>query len=306
MKTGNDGGPSTDAGGITFYPQSIEKDVDLLFMIDNSGSMEQEQELLRRQFPKLIEALRSPKLGNQIPNVHIGVVSSDLGAGQYGLPSCEVSGGDGGKLQNTPRLAGCTGPSDPWISYIDGVTNIPGCSGDPVECVKSAFGCIAQLGILGCGFEAQLESARRALDPKLNINPGFIRPNAFLAVVFVTDEDDCSARDPQLFDPQQQGLTDPLGPLTSFRCFEFGIQCNINDRNKVGERTNCVPAFDWLFSVDDYIKFFGTLKPSKDRIIMAAIAGPLEPVVVGKDGPNPSLKPSCQTADGFAVPPIRI
>ena len=298
--------PKSEKQTKAFYPQSIEKDVDLLFVIDNSGSMEQEQEILRQQFPKLIDALRSDKLNGQIPNVHLGVVSSDLGAGNYSLPSCEVTGGDGGKLQNTPRLAGCKAPKDPWISYVEGITNIDGCSGDAVECVKSAFGCIAQLGIQGCGFEAQLESARRALDPKLNINPGFIRENAFLAVVFITDEDDCSARNPQLFDPQQQGLTDPLGPLTSFRCFEFGIQCDINDRNKVGPRANCVPAFDWLYKVDDYIAFFTSLKPTKDRIIMAAIAGPLEPVVVGKDGPNPVLKPSCQTADGFAVPAIRI
>jgi hypothetical protein len=289
-----------------FYPQSIEKDVDLLFVIDNSGSMEQEQTALQNNFPKLIEALRSKKLGDQLPNIHIGVVSSDLGAGNYSLPSCEVTGGDGGQLQNTERVAGCTAPTDSFIKSIEGVTNIPNCKGDSVECVKDAFKCIASLGTQGCGFEMQLEAARRALDPKLNLNPGFLREDAFLAVIFITDEDDCSARNPQLFDPQQQGLTDPLGPLTSFRCFEFGVQCDVNDRNKLGPRKNCVAAFDWLYKVEDYNKFFESLKPSKDRIIMAAIAGPKDPVVVGKDGQNPSLKASCQGANGVAVPAIRI
>ncbi|MCK5798083.1 MAG: VWA domain-containing protein [Deltaproteobacteria bacterium] len=304
--------PKTERQTTKYYPQSIEKDVDLLFMIDNSGSMEQEQIALQTAFPKLIEALRSAKLGNKLPNIHIGVVSSDLGAGSYGLPSCEVSGGDAGKLQNKPRVAGCTAPSDAYISSIEGQTNIPNCKGDSVECVKEAFKCIASLGINGCGFEAQLESVRRALDPKLKLNPGFLREDAFLAIVFITDEDDCSARNPQLFDPQQQALTDPLGPLSSFRCFEFGIQCDVNDRNKTGARKNCVPAFDWLYKVDDYIKFFEGLKKSKDRIIMAAIAGPTPAttpkgsVAVGKDGQNPVFAPSCQGSSGFAVPALRI
>jgi len=114
--------------------------------------------------------------------------------------------------------------------------------------VKTAFQCIAKLGTQGCGYEHSLESARRALDPQSNINPGFLRDDAFLAIVFITDEDDCSARNPQLFDPTQAALTDPLGPLTSFRCFEFGITCDINDRNKMGPRHNCVPAQDWLWT----------------------------------------------------------
>ncbi|PID38945.1 MAG: hypothetical protein CSA65_04620 [Proteobacteria bacterium] len=288
------------------YPQSIEKDVDLLFVIDNSGSMEHEQIALQQNFGKLIDALVSDKLGNQLPNVHIGVVSSDLGVGNYTLPSCEIKGGDGGKLQNAPRVAGCTPPTDAFIKSIEGKTNIPNCSGDATQCVKDAFSCIATLGINGCGFEMQLEAARRALDPKLNLNPGFLRDDAFLAVVFITDEDDCSARNPQLFDPQQAALTDPLGPMTSFRCFEFGVQCDVNDRNKLGARKNCVPAFDWLYKVEDYNRFFENLKPNKDRVIMAAIAGPTEPVVVGKNGANPTLKPSCQGKEGSAVPALRI
>jgi len=303
-----------------YFPQSIEKDVDMLFIVDNSNSMEQEQANLAKQFPSLIEALRSPKLGVadpkgspctsadrrncRIPNVHIGVVSSDLGAGNYSLPSCEVAGGDGGKLRNAPMVAGCTPPKDPYISYVDGLTNVSTTGKDGVEQVKDAFGCIALLGTGGCGFEHQIESARRALDPTLNVNPGFIRKDAFLAVVWITDEDDCSAKKPQLFDPAQQGLTDPLGPLQSFRCTEFGISCDKNGRQP-GVRHNCVPGFDWLFKVEDYQKFFAGLKPP-GRVILFAIAGPTEPFEVGTEGPNPVLKPSCQSSMGFAVPAVRL
>ncbi|MCC6748602.1 MAG: VWA domain-containing protein [Deltaproteobacteria bacterium] len=288
------------------YPQTIEKDVDILFLIDNSDSMGDEQEALKANFPRLIDALRSAKLGNKLPNVHIGVITSDLGAGNYGLPTCEVPGGDKGKLQNKARLAGCTPPKDPYIESIEGTTNIPGATGDAVQAVKDAFACVASFGTGGCGFEHQLEAVRRALDPKLNLNPGFVRKDALLAVVFVTDEDDCSAKNPQLFDPSQQGLTDPLGPLNSFRCFEFGIQCDINDRMKVGPRQNCVPAKDYLYKVEDYVSFFKTLKPA-GRLIMTAIAGPTDRVEVGRDGTEPSLRPSCQVSKtAIASPAIRL
>ena len=304
-------------------PLFLDKDVDILFVIDNSNSMEHEQKNLNKNFPKLIDALRSSKLGGKIPNVHIGVVSTDLGAGNYNLPSCETTGGDQGKLQNKPQIAGCVAPSNAWISYNEGKINIPGAKGDPVNSVKSAFQCIAAIGLQGCGFEQTLQSARRALDPTLNVNPGFLRndpknnKDALLAVIFITDEDDCSASNQQLFDPSQQGLTDPLGPLTSFRCFEFGVQCQCSgggkcDRTTQGPRKNCVPGGKYLHKVENFITFFKNLKktpdgkPNPKRVIMAAIAGPTDRVEVGLDGSNPTLKPSCQTAQGFAVPGIRI
>jgi len=270
------------------------KDVDVLFVVDNSNSMAEEQQNLAQNFPKFIQKLEQAGL-----SYHVGVVSSDVGAGNYGLPSCELAGGDGGKLWNNPMVAGCYPPKDPWISKVNGVTNLTG--GD----VTSAFSCIAQIGTGGCGFENTLESARRALDPALNVNPGFVRKDAALAVVFLTDEDDCSAQKPQLYDSNQSSLTDPLGPLTSFRCFEFGVKCDINDRTVAGPRKSCQPDYDWLYKVADYGTFFKGLKPP-GRMMLAAIAGPEQPVEVGMDGQNPVLKPSCQSVNGKAAPAIRI
>jgi hypothetical protein len=42
------------------------------------------------------------------------------------------------------------------------------------------------------------------------------------------------------------------------------------------------------------------------RLVVAALAGPALPVEVGLDGVTPTLKPSCQSAAGFATPAIRI
>jgi hypothetical protein len=317
-----------------YFPQSIEKDVDLLFLIDNSNSMEPKQNNLQRNFPRFIEALRSEKLGPvapgapctasnrsgcKIPNVRIGIISSDLGAGNFSFNTCEVPGGDGGRLKVGPGKMsppGCPTPKDPWIMYSEGpggtiVTNVQNAkSADPVEQVKEAFSCVAYLGAGGCGFEHQLESAKRALEgcqypnAACKTNPGFIRPDAYLAIVFVTDEDDCSARKGDLFDPSQQGLNDPLGPLTSFRCFEFGIVCDKKGRQP-GPRNNCVPGLDYLYSVDAYTEFFRGLKPP-GRVLLFALAGPTQPVEVGLDGVNPTLKASCNSPNGMGVPAIRM
>jgi hypothetical protein len=288
--------PSVDFGPI------LSGAVDILFMVDNSNSMEQEQKNLADNFRKMLDGL---EINGQLPDLRIGVISSDLGAGNYGLPSCEMAGGDGGKLQTKPRVAGCIRPTEPWISYSHGVTNIPGATGDPEVQLATAFACIAELGAGGCAFENQLESARRALDPALQVNPGFIRSGALLAVVFVTDEDDCSAQNTQLYDPAQQGLTDPLGPLTSFRCTAFGLVCDQSDLRAAGPKTHCKPGLDWLYKVEDYSTFFQGLKPA-GRVIVAAIAGPTEPFEVGVEGQNPVLKPTCQGINGGAVPAIRI
>ncbi len=303
--------PDSGAGSYTTLGAVVLTDkVDILFVIDNSNGLDHEHKNLKRNFPKLIDALRFGKFGGKIPNLHIGVISTDLGAGNYNLPSCETPGGDQGKLQNKPQVVGCSPPREPWISYHEGKTNVSGAKGDPISVVKAAFQCIAEIGEQGCGFEHPLESARRALEPTGKVNPRFLRMDALFALHILMDEDDCSARDTKLFDPSQQGLSDPLGPLTSFRCFEFGIKCDCPgkskcDRTTQGPRKNCVPAGNWLYSIDEYVSFYRKLKPT-GCVVMAAIAGPTERVEVGLDGSNPTLKPGCQTAQGFATPSIRI
>jgi hypothetical protein len=290
-----------------YFPQSIEREIDVLLVVDTSPAMQVKADQLAKSLPKMIEVLRSPRLGNDLPDLHIGVVSADLGAGPYSLPGCKA-GGDGAKLLHAPRQAGCTPPSNPWISYIARKTNVPG-SGDPIERVKQGLSCIGDLGDSGCLFAQPLEAARRALDPKLNLNPGFLRKDAFLMLVFLTSGDDCSAKKPQLFDPNQTQINDPLGPLTPFRCFEFGVTCDCPagncTRQTVGTRTNCMPAHDWLHRIEDYAVFFGKLKPP-GRMLVSVVSGPTDTVAVGMDNMNPTLRPSCNTGFGQGTPAIRL
>ena len=85
--------------------------------------------------------------------------------------------------------------------------------------------------------------------------------------------------------------------LTSFRCFEFGITCNVNDRTVVGPRTNCVPRDDeqaMLYPISRYTSFLESLK-DLGRLIVAAIVGPVpDQVEVERDDQGrPKLAFSC-------------
>jgi hypothetical protein len=94
--------------------------------------------------------------------------------------------------------------------------------------VANRFSCVAQLGVNGCGIEQQLESMWKALAPSSDrsfsgatggqgdptgVNNGFVRPDAILAVIMVTDEEDCSGPDasaPLLFSQADRSAVNVL------------------------------------------------------------------------------------------------
>src|SRR5436305_13236429 len=81
------------------------RNVDLLFLIDDSSSMKLSQDNLRRNFPAFMTALKN--LPGGLPNVHIAIASSDMGAGDGSVPGCDATGGKNGIFQYTARGA-CT------------------------------------------------------------------------------------------------------------------------------------------------------------------------------------------------------
>src|SRR5690606_4604089 len=87
--------------------------VDILFVVDNSGSMAGEQASLAANFPAFVGVLQTIVGG--LPDVHIGIVSSNLGgAGQASVPGCSGDG-DGGKLL---VKAGCAGLAGTFIQDV--------------------------------------------------------------------------------------------------------------------------------------------------------------------------------------------
>jgi hypothetical protein len=97
--------------------------------------------------------------------------------------------------------------------------------------LADVFSCLAQsMGVAGCGQEHQLQAARVALIPQTGINDaniGFLRPNATLAIVLVTDEDDCSANnDPTKNDDMFNMVSKrDAGDTVSLRCAARGHLC---------------------------------------------------------------------------------
>jgi hypothetical protein len=262
--------------------------IDLLFMVDNSQSMEQEQEALRLQFPRLINILTSgDKNADGVQDfppakdLHLGVVSSDLGLpGLEGVvENCNLLG-DEGRLLNTANaelaamagMCSATTYNPPFLAYNR--ENMD----DPAR-LANDFSCIATLGIDGCGFEQQLESMLKAVWPGADesvtfvtdpagfgmfgmAGPGFpngefIRNNpnegpSLIALVLVSDEEDCSSRRMDHFVPGAS----PNGLNT--RCYFEGLR---------GAESN-------LFQVNRYIDLFKLLRPGQENlVIFAGIVG---------------------------------
>lgn len=195
-----DGDSDSDDGCLTAVP------VDLLWVIDNSHSMREEQANLALNFSSLIEVLTDPPDadGNGMPDypavedLRVAVVTTDMGVGANNVLGCDAAGDEGDLVRTAQGDAeGCDGfelDPDPWIEF----------HGDDEETFAQQFACLAQLGTEGCGFEQQLDAMLSALVTRAGVgepNEGFIRENSLIAIVFVTDEDDCSTADDALFDP---------------------------------------------------------------------------------------------------------
>lgn len=212
--------PDTIATGVVQMKvtQKIDNDLDLLFMVDNSSSMTSMQQKLLAQLPSFMNILEGLPVK---PNLHVAVVSSDMGIkSDNDIPECSRYG-DQGKFQIQPQgtcLATTITPGDNFISDVDGVANFT----DPIATV---FQCVALLGSSGCGFEHQLASIDRALGadglgPPPSENAGFLRPDAYLGIVMLTNEDDCSAPDDTTIysNGGVQDISNPDGPIINYRC----------------------------------------------------------------------------------------
>jgi hypothetical protein len=296
-------------------PCSPTTELDLLFMIDNSNSMAEEQGLLRAEIPRMFVELSST-----VSSLHVGIVTSDMGAGTVpvgdSVPSCDLGFGDDGVMQSTSR--GGTGCEETYPSRVFAFAGTV----DDAPAFAVMVGCVADLGTRGCGFEQQLEATLKAISPASpqpwvssayappsfagpssghgdGINDGFLRPDSVLALVVLTDEEDCSVPEYNLFydnDPTYTG-----NPL-NLRCSRFDATA--------------------LYPASRYVDGFLQLRASPSRLIYAPIVGipgdlstssyeamlddarmqETEEAAV----PPQRLLPSCDTANGVAYPPRRI
>jgi hypothetical protein len=314
------GVPAADAGAtgtaqeVWYVSQPASPDVDILFAIGNEIGMTPLQEQLIASFPAFTQALAGLPAG--LPNVHIGVVSGSMGAGAFTPGQCPT-GGDQGVLQAEPHGV-CTGTGlgagQSFISNVGGQANYTGA-------LEDVFACIAALGDGGCAFQAPFASVVRALgadgEPPPPDNAGFLRPDALLAVVVVTDQDDCSVPpDSTLFDPSSQLVSDPLGPLQYFRCAEFGLLCYGAPPSRTTAQTYppgaCVSAegAGMLEPIARTVAQLKGLKPNPRRALVSILGGPADPFTVELTPPLgvtdpamwPQVTPACAPGSETILP----
>jgi hypothetical protein len=178
--------------------------IDVLFVIDNSGSMQQEQDNLVANFPQFVNVLEASGLDYRIGVTTTGrdyewTMASPIGGG---LPM-DQDGGDNGALLEKGAM------TKRWIEKAD-----PDVSG--------MFATVANVGVEGPAQEMPLAAIRDAFEERIadGTNVGFHRPEALLAVVILTDEEDCSHEQPVNL-PFGQTLcegntSEPVGNYISF------------------------------------------------------------------------------------------
>lgn len=282
--------------------------VDLLLVIDNSPSMSPKQKALGNNIGRLTRLLQQLDI-----DYHVGIITTDVGTntapgtpwgGAIGV--CDTYEGDDGVMQSAAcsarpptsvsadARAACAAlcpdskfvPTDGlrYITSRGGVTNVPAAlevdpmTGKTVDTgPEKALRCMGLVGDGGCGIESPLEALKRALDGHRSENSGFLRPDALLAVLVITDEDDCSV---QLARRSENNPVtrdcDPASPDAfdcynlDYRCFARSMQCD-QTMLTAGDKTNCTERpGNYLESVDKYVTFLNTLRPA-GRLVVSGI-----------------------------------
>jgi hypothetical protein len=298
-------------------PVPCAQDVDWLFLVDTSNSMTEEQIVLANEIPRLVRVLASGDANGDgtrdftpVRSLHLGVVTPDLGVGTAAsVPTCDSGPGDDGILQRTGT--GCASPHPSGVFEF-----MPGGATTP-DAFAASFACVAQAGTGGCGFEQQLEAPLRALSPSaptawtregyvpptfrdgsfghaLDANAGFLRDESVLAITLVTDEEDCSTNEADLY------LTEGRFPGP------FNLRCTTYADTALLPVSRYV---DGLLGLRTHpgLLVFSAITGVPDRSFAdydAMLADPEMGYRVNDSGTN--VEPSCTGASGVAFPARRM
>ncbi len=200
-----EGTPLFDIGGeegTGVPPDAGCQRVDFLFVIDNSVSMEDQQQALVGAFPGFIDAIQNTIEADS--DYHIMVADTD----------------PWGRCNTVNGFMGIDPSSDTCNNYIKttafeecdavrgaGVDHPAGAFASNMPCnftggnryivpeepdISAAFSCAAQVGTAGNSSERPMEGMIAALSPELNAagecNAGFLRDDALLVIAFISDD----------------------------------------------------------------------------------------------------------------------
>ena len=211
LDVGTPGNGSADDGGTAV---GCDK-VDFLFVIDNSGSMQDEQQSLIASFPGFMSTIQDTL---QAQDYQVMVVDTDGDGGGGGssltcingvcscspAPACcdlvcsmsdECNGFPcdalpGGECDGTIGAGKIYRQDGTLCLSEDG----PRFMNDQTANLTADFACAAQVGTFGSGNEIPMQSMLEAVSEPMKqpgaCNEGFLRDDAILVVTFITDEED--------------------------------------------------------------------------------------------------------------------
>ncbi|NMO21029.1 VWA domain-containing protein [Pyxidicoccus fallax] len=223
-------------------PVVAPQKTDILFVIDNSSSMEDEQEGIAQELPAFVEALKTGS--GVVQDFRVGVITTSVYLRSFvqGREQFREYADQGGRLQPVPDAAG-QATDERFIEGSD-------------QFLVEKFRRLVEQGIDGSGQETPFEAVRLAVTEPLATtaiseggNAGFLRDGARLLVVVVTDEEDCSSMER----PAPVTLTD-----------DTSVDL-------------CSEQADRLTSVDEYFSIFQGLHDSTgaSREVLWATIGPV-------------------------------
>lgn len=322
--------------------------VDILFVIDNSGSMGEEQQNLASSLTGFLPVFEASSI-----DVRVAITTTDNGnlwcrgagvsdpeAGQLVASSCQARlndflfAGDG-----TDASSACTDNCS-----LPTLPNLPNPWFEGSTLTPENLRCALPQGINGCGFESTLESLWKSLqlieDPNQN-QFGFVRDDAHLMVVVLSDEADCSfnaAHEQAIFGAEGDrtfwSLPDVQMAPTSAVCWNAGVLC----QGDPSGYTSCLPqdknaqggsaggADDAvLWPVEKYAAMLASQRVKKQTFgaevfVFGLLGVPTDYPATGSvtyamganaNDPNSfqarfGIGQGCASADGEAVPPVRL
>lgn len=276
---------------------------DILVVVDNSGSMCEEQDNLVNNFfdPRCPIDVSQPipdEYINPTPDVvaqlaqncgfiqilslfekdfRMGVITTDVGQcdNAFGLANVAAANCDGTAYPDWGRKPqrGCLQPTSDGQKII---SNNDVDTGDIGTKFRSV---LENIRTFGSPFERGLDAVEIFLDPESERAPGcegdlerFLRPEAKLIVIFLSDEEDCSHAD-GAYGFTDENLAEGPDGLAASSC-SVATEPYYNQRVPAATPEECYTASDKLAPVNRYVDFLRAQKG--DDVAVAVIAGAVE------------------------------
>ncbi len=234
---------------VSFAPAKT----DILFVVDDSGSMNPIQDGIKASFKSFIDRLAASPVKN---DVQIGITTTSVDrveSANVPIPTFAPTTSECSSPPNAgmPFPAGAlvsvSGPDDPTqrLQSTTAGTRLLSAASMTSDALVAAFQQNVQVGVCGSGKEQGLRAAKLALSSRIDdgANAGLLRSGTRLLVVIVSNDDDCS---------------DPKTPP--------GVQF-------LAEGTNCENGAE---PVQDFVDFFHGPIAGENRPVMVATIVPLD------------------------------